>query len=54
MKMVKSVIIYKNFVKKAGQSKGKARGTAVNFELKIRTIPLKAGRLENMQLHMMT
>ena len=32
--------MYKNAVKK--------RGTAVNFELKIRIVPLKAGQLESM------
>ena len=51
MKTVKSIklrskLVHKNTVKEAGQSE--KSGTAVNFELKIVTVPLKAGQLESM------
>ena len=39
--------MHKNTVKKVGQSEKKNR-TAVNFELKIGTVSLKAGQLESM------
>ena len=40
--------MHKNAVKKAGQSEEKAGQQLVNFELKIGTVPLKAGQLESM------
>ena len=49
MKTVKIIklrgkLVHKNAVRKSGTKSG----TAVNFELKIRTVPLKAGQLESM------
>ena len=40
--------MHKNAVKKVGQRR--KSGTAVNFELKIGTVPLRVGQLESMFL----